>query len=356
MISDTDTIRHLSFHYGKLKIDHFAHPAFKLLVAHTNPRKPAIGGLRRRQIHHYTEALVEVCGLAETMDRKEHVAGFKPAAGVKGLIYGYDQELWDRMWAAGDHGLLHMVAECVNHLEGTWICSVDMNITVPHVAAIREKTPFASEGDPSPRTADGVVSANIAFLEWLKQRNKLKGQPSVYISGLGAVGFRVAELLLKEGVLVYGWDTTTDRAKLEAIKKLGVILLPDDRFPHVHVIAPCAMGDFINETTVPLILQAKIPGVIGSGNRLVAKESDAFDLHRGGTLLCPDHWSSMGGVLFVGDQFRFVTNYKEKIRGIGSRVIRLFEESLERGLPPVVIAEEMYQKQLRQEADMSTAA
>ena len=92
---------------------------------------------------------------------------------------------------------------------------------------------------------------------------------SVAIQGLGAVGFPLAEKLLKIGCKVIGTDIT--KSNCEKARKIGVKIVSPDKilFQEVDILAPCALGGTINKKTIPK-LKCKI--IAGGANNPLENE------------------------------------------------------------------------------------
>lgn len=326
MITDTILSRP-----GFESIHHFKDESLGLegLIAFTGTR-PSIGGIRYRPGTLFAEAFRVVCELALAMAMKAFAAGLN-ADGVKTFIFRGEKT----------RAMLHALGDYIESFGGRVIVSIDMGFTPEDIAIIGERTRYVSTGDPSMSTAKGVASAIYAYAN-------MDGIPlselSVFITGIcGAVGSRLAMLLVNRGVKVCGKDTTTDSEKIAVVKALGVELFSGDEFPTVHVYAPCTKGGILNQTSIPLLEKAGVLAVIGSANcQLEDTEQDALRLHEAGILYAPDYVVNRGGLIYVGEQFGLLKDFESQLWLTGGHISKIFKQSRMLDRPTTVVAHEYF--------------
>ncbi|MBI2120598.1 MAG: amino acid dehydrogenase [Parcubacteria group bacterium] len=330
MITDTVLLKNDGFE----SIHHFKDAQLGLegILAFTGLR-PSIGGIRYLPGTSFDEALDEVCGLASAMSMKAFAAGLN-ADGVKMFVFRGEKT----------PAMLHAIGDFVESLQGRYIASIDIGTTPEDIAIVGERTQYVSTGDPSLSTAKGVASAIYAYAN---MENIPLADLRVFITGVcGAVGSRLAMLLRNRNVgAIYGKDITTDPEKIAYVESLGVELLRGDEFPFVHIYSPCARRSILNETTIPLLKQAGIQGVIGSANcQLKNVEQDALRLHEAGILYAPDYVVNRGGLIYVGEQFGLLKDFESELWQTGEIVSKLFKLSRELNQPTTLVAREYFKK------------
>jgi len=304
----------------------------------------AVGGVRNLSGRGMSEnnALDLACDLALAMkDKSWAIPGLK-IGGAKTVLYGPGKKTPQFLKAMGAS------LEQFNLRYGTadlprYVYSVDVNTSVADVAASHGKLKCWSEGDPSPKTSEGVASSVLACLKMNPARIRAM-IPSVYITGVcGAVGSMVAKLLIEAGVMVYGKDITTDLARIADMVRMGVIMLSGDDFPSVDVYVPCAMEHCLNKITIPQLWQVGIWAVVGSANcQLANGDEDALLLHKYGILYAVDYVVNRGGVIFVAGQWHFMKEPDRVISETGNEVVNILRLSLQYDKPTTIVAREYF--------------
>ncbi len=324
--------------YNGYKIRHFADAAcgLELVFMHTEDTgelvltqkiRPAIGGCRRKPGLSLLEACEEVYGLATEMAAKMKDAGLN-GAGAKIVVFGQDKSKSECVLHA-----IGNVVEYLNRIGIRYITSVDVGTTPDDVAIIGQRTPWVSHCNPSSDTACGVKEAILAYRDMFFATSP---EFSVFVKGLGEVGYNLALMLREQGVIVYGSDKYLRPDREAKLKEIGVHILPaiEDSFPQVDVFAPCAMGGDLTETSIPLIEQAGIYAVIGSANHQCKNgEPEVHLMHKLGVLWAIDHVVNRCGLLRVATEFPGLFNFhledlEREIVRTGTIVRELFEMSL----------------------------
>jgi leucine dehydrogenase len=120
----------------------------------------------------------------------------------------------------------------------------------------------------------------------------------VAVQGAGAVGADLARQLGQEGADVLIADVDPARAQAAAAAAGGqVVGVEDVLFADVDVLAPCALGAILNDTTIPA-LRTKI--VCGAANNQLAVESIHGEILRErGIAYAPDFLINAGGIINV---------------------------------------------------------
>jgi len=127
-------------------------------------------------------------------------------------------------------------------------------------------------------------------------RDDLRGV-RVAVQGAGAVGADLARQLGQEGADVLIADVDPARAQAAAAAAGGqVVGVEDVLFADVDVLAPCALGAILNDTTITA-LRTKI--VCGAANNQLAEPRHGLALAERGILYGPDYVVNAGGIINV---------------------------------------------------------
>ncbi len=267
-----------------------------LIAVHDTTLGPALGGMRMLPYSSEDEALFDVLRLAEGMTYKSAVAG-TGLGGGKAVIIGDPTR--DKTPA-----LFHAMGRFIDSLEGKYITAEDMNIGIPDLEIVREKTRWVtglcresgSSGNPSPFTAQGCVHGMRAVLEELFGSADFQGR-HVLIQGVGAVGGRLAELLAELGAQLTVCDINDERADAVA-GRVGGRAVSDASHLTVEcdIYAPCARGATLNDDTIPRL---RCRAVAGAANNQLLEAHHADALRERGILYAPDYVINAGGIINV---------------------------------------------------------
>ncbi len=276
----------------------------KAVVAiHNTRRGPSLGGVRMWPYASLEEAVQDAMRLAWAMTYKAAVSQL-PFGGGKAVIIG-DPARHKRP------ALLTAFGRLVNSLGGRYITAEDVGMRVKDMSVIRRVTRYVTgtsvqsggSGDPSDMTARGVLAGMRATVEELDGGGRLRSLRGlrVAIQGLGKVGYRLAELLFREGALLTVTDlneTLVRRAvkafRAEPVSKQAIYRVRCDLF------APCALGGVLNATTIPRL---RCRAVTGAANNQLAEPRDGERLHRRGILYAPDFVINAGGLINIAVGF-----------------------------------------------------
>jgi leucine dehydrogenase len=249
--------------------------------------------------------------------------------------------------------LFERFGEFVDTLGGDYITAEDVGMSVDIMATIARKTRYVSGlplqsgkagGDPSPKTAYGIVCGIQAAVNTRLGRDDLQGV-RVAVQGVGHVGYHVCRLLHAAGatLLVSDLDETrVDRvcAEFGAERASSAEIL----FADVDVLAPCALGAILHEESIPGIRAGIIAG--GANNQLRSPE-DGRRLADAGILYAPDYVINAGGIINVAcEYFGDVDDegVTDLVARIGPRLKGIFDEAARTGEPTNVIADRQARK------------
>jgi leucine dehydrogenase len=295
-------------------------------------------------------ALRDALRLSRAMTFKSAVAGL-PLGGGKGVIVLPAGE----PPAASRRDVLLDFADTVEALRGSYITAEDVGTSAKDMQVITKGTDHVTglsrrrggSGDPSPFTALGVHAAIVASCERVFGSPSLKGR-TVALEGLGHVGLRLAKDLLRSGAKVLATDI--DRSKREAIVAAGGRWIAPGKAlsQAVDVYAPCALGGILTDETVD-VLQAPI--VAGAANNQLGDDTVAEQLAARDVLWAPDFVANAGGIINIAVELEKggydPVRAKERVRGIGDTMRRIFDDAGSAGVTPLAAAMKLARERLR---------
>lgn len=312
---------------------------------HRTVRGPAAGGTRNWTYTSMEEFLRDGLRLSRGMTHKNASANLWWGGG-KGLVHAADT-LSPTMRGR----LFREYGRFVSSLQGCYFTAKDVGTSSADVAEIYRTTRFVTcippeyggSGNPSGHTAEGVLRGIEAVCE-------VMGQPSleglvVTVQGLGEVGSRLVWMLLQSGAQVKAFDPDarrcqdvarlSPRVQVECRKDDGVLATECD------VLAPCALGGILNETTIGTLRTRAVCGA--ANNQLGSPERDGLALKRRGILYAPDFIVNRMGIVGCADEpFGWVDNDPDITRhldrdwsgGVFQMTKRLLEDSHTHGSTP----------------------
>lgn len=194
----------------------------------------------------------------------------------------------------------------IETLGGRYIAGEDIGTYVADVYEMRKYTRHAGGemaghpycGDPSALTALGVLAGMKGALHATFGSNVLEGR-TVYIEGIGKVGFPLMQLLHKEGAKLFVSNRSVTEMEIEALHRAqdehGATVVPltesglAERFPDVEIYAPCAMGGTVGEELIARF-PSSVSIVAGSANNVLLDPTlDGMQLLARGITYAPDY-------------------------------------------------------------------
>ncbi|HWF25536.1 MAG TPA: Glu/Leu/Phe/Val dehydrogenase dimerization domain-containing protein [Solirubrobacteraceae bacterium] len=321
---------------------------YTFVAVHSTARGPALGGCRMWAYDDASAAMRDAMRLSRAMTFKAAVADLKTGGG-KGVIMmpGGRPISSERR-----HAALLDFADTVKALDGRYITAEDVGTSSRDMRVIAERTKHVvglalaqgGSGDPSPFTALGVEIAIRACCERVFGSPDLRGR-SVCVVGLGHVGSRVAKLCARGGAKLTVADL--DESKRRLVDQLGARWVTPERALEapLDVLAPCALGGFLDEESVPRLRCAI---VAGAANNQLADDSVADLLAARAVLWAPDFVVNAGGLINVAEE---LTGYhpasvRRRVRGIADTLRTIFAHADAIGATPLTAAMELARRRL----------
>lgn len=314
-----------------------------IVAIHSTALGPAAGGTRFKPYESPAQALDDALRLSRAMSYKSALAGL-PVGGGKAVIIGDPTTLKTR-------ALLLSYARFIDRIGGTFATGEDVGMSVADLEVMNEVTPYVGGtsshlGAPSIHTATTVMHGLRAVLRHQFQRDDFQ-DVSVAVQGLGAVGWRLAELLQAAGARLVVADTRAEVVET-ARQRLGARPTSTDTIheAEVDIYAPCALGGVINESTVPRI---RARAVAGSANNQLASPAAGAALHARGILYAPDYIINAGGIVsglagvgaMPGRPKVELQPLDLRLAAIHDRLLDVFDRARSERKPPEIIAERM---------------
>ncbi len=303
-----------------------------IIAIHDTTLGPALGGCRMWDYKSEEEALRDVLRLSRGMTYKNAVSGLNLGGG-KSVIIGDPKKL-------KSEAFFRTFGRFVNSLGGRYITAEDVNIRVNDIELVGLETDYVAgitsraggSGDPSPVTAWGVYQGIRASVQFKLGKGSLKGV-SVAVQGCGAVGSHLIEHLTAEGAKVFVADIDAEKVK-EIARKYGAEPTPLENIHKlkVDVFAPCALGGFLDDRTIPEIQAPIVAGA--ANNQLLDETIHGSMLRERGILYAPDYVINAGGVINV---YQELAGYnadvaKQRASNIYNTLINIYKEADAKGI------------------------
>ncbi len=314
-----------------------------IIAVHNTALGPALGGTRFHPYASEEEALHDVLRLSRGMTYKNAAAGLDHGGGKAVIIGDPRKNKSERLFRA--------FGRMVDSLGGLYITAEDVGTTADDMRLIAKETRWVTgqssadggSGDPSPATALGLFNATQAVAEFLWGNADLGGR-RVGIQGVGKVGSEYARLMAEAGaelIVADEWQPSVDRI----VETLGAKVATVDEIVSIEcdILSPCALGNVLNETTIPTL---NCQAIVGCANNQLSTDQDAHRLADRGILYAPDFVVNAGGVINVADELH---GYRAErafhhISDIRTATTRILQAAAERAITPheaaVILAEE----------------
>ena len=315
-----------------------------IIAIHSTDLGPSLGGCRMMEYSSEENALFDVLRLAKGMTYKSAIAGLKLGGG-KSVIIGNPK-------AEKSEELLEKFGEFVDSLGGRYITAEDMGMNVVDMEIINRKTKYVTglskdlggSGDPSEITSYGTYMGILSAVKFKLNKNNLNGL-SLVVQGLGNVGMKLIEYLIKHDIKLYVSDI--DSAKVdECVSNFGAIAVSENDIYDldVDIYSPCAIGATINETTIDR-LNCDI--VAGAANNVLADYKKHGDmLYKKNILYAPDYVINAGGVINIyneiGDYNR--DDVFKQTENIYNSLMNIFNESKKQDVATNIISDYLAEK------------
>ena len=304
------------------------------IALHSTRGGAAGGGTRMKVYPTPADGLADAMRLAQAMTLKLSVAG-GPNGGGKAVLVVPAIPQGERR-----RELLLAYGDLVESLHGAFRTAPDINTDDHDMDVLAERTRHAfgrtdangGAGSTAPDTAVGVFHGIRAALAHVFGSDDPRGR-SVVVQGAGGVGGVLTRMLAEAGAEVAVADIDPERARAVAAASGARVLPPEQALTEpCDVLAPCALGSVLNETSIPG-LRCRI--VAGAANNQLATPADADRLRDAGILYAPDFVINAGGVLHVvGLEMEHwsADRLADRLEGIGRTLSDIFAAAEAEGI------------------------
>ena len=313
-----------------------------IIAIHSTALGPAAGGCRMWQYESEAQATRDALRLSRGMTYKNAMAGL-PLGGGKAVILADPEH-------PPSEDLFRAFGRCVDSLGGRYITAEDVGVSVDNMRLIHEVTEYvaglppaegSAGGDPSPWTADGVFLGLRAAVKYKLGTDSLDNL-RIAVQGVGKVGYDLCRQLHAAGAGLVISDVN-EQSLARAQAEFGAQVVSTDQilFEDVDVLAPCAMGAILDESSIADI-RATIIG--GAANNQLATEQDGQRLFDRGILYAPDYVINAGGIISVSLEYvggKTKSEVSAQIALIPGRLSEIFVAAEKQNTPTNVIADTM---------------
>ncbi len=319
-----------------------------VLAIHSTILGPAAGGTRMWTYASDLDAIEDAMRLARGMTYKYAAAGVNLGGG-KVVIIGDPKTQKSEM-------LFRALGRFINNLRGEYLTGEDVGTTLQDMEYIRMETPYVitlsqESGGAGPiggATAFGVLQAMKACAEETWGSANLQGR-KIVVQGLGAVGYPMVEMLVKENAEVTIADIDANKVA-QVQKDFGVNAMDarDVFSVDADIYCPCALGGIVNDETLD---QFRVKIICGSANNQLRAERYGDELTRRGILYAPDYIANAGGTVFDTDRLWGgvnTTRGMNKVAKIYERMKQVIEISKAQNIPTYRAADRMAEERIAQ--------
>ncbi len=272
-----------------------------VIAIHSTALGRAMGGLRLRRYAGLDDAVGDALRLSRAMTLKNAAAGLDNGGGKAVLL---DDGGWTGVQRSER---LRAVGRAVDALAGAYVTAEDVGTSPEDMDVIATQTRWVAgrstandgRGDPSRSTARTVHGSICAAADVHLHRSL--AALHVGVLGVGRVGSCLVELLRLDGACVTVTDIDQRRAEAVAART-GATVLPLAGFitADVDVLAPCAMGELLDEADVA---ELRCAVVAGAANNPLVADRVADVLAAADILYVPDFIANSGGIVQVAGDF-----------------------------------------------------
>ncbi len=320
------------------------------VALHSTQLGPAAGGLRMRPYASEDAALTDALRLSQGMTYKNAAAGL-PLGGGKAVIMGDP--------SAKTRDQLRAFARAIDTLGGRYWTAEDMGMSPTDMAEMAGETRFVAglpdgkfaSGDPSPITARGIFNAIRITARHRFGSADLTGR-RVAVQGLGHVGAHLCDLLHGAGAALIVADIDAARVT-QAQARYGAETATADGIlaAEADILAPCAIGAILNETTIPTL---RVAAVAGGANNQLATAEDGTRLHARDILYAPDFVANGGGIINVATEILAIENragfVDEKLAALEITMERILTRAAQTNRSPDAVATAIVDEMLQARA------
>ena len=310
-----------------------------IVAIHSTDLGPSLGGCRMMEYSSEESALFDVLRLSKGMTYKSAIAGLKLGGG-KSVIIGNPK-------IDKTEGFLEKFGEFIDSLGGRYITAEDMGMNVRDMEIINRKTDYVTglsedlggSGDPSEVTSYGTYIGILSAVDFKLNKSNLNGL-SISVQGLGNVGMKLIEYLMKHDIKLYVSDIDNDKVE-HCVSNFGAIAVTEKDIYDldVDIYSPCAIGATVNDNTIDRLNCSIIAGA--ANNVLKDYKKHGEMLYKKNILYAPDYVINAGGVINIYNELR---DYNKKdvfkqVENIYDSLIKIFNESKKQNIATNIVSD-----------------
>lgn len=318
-----------------------------VVALHSTALGPALGGTRMRPYLTPGDALADVLDLARAMTYKNALAGLDHGGG-KAVIIGDPAHKDPRALAA--------YGRFVAGLGGRYVTACDVGTTVADMDVVATQCRFVTgrspehggAGDSGVLTALGVWHAMRAAVAHRHGDGTGLGGLTVGVSGVGKVGRRLVDHLLRDGARVLVTDVDPAAVAgvrerhpdVQAVESTAALLAAD-----LDIFSPNALGGAVDRQVAETLTAGIVCG--GANNQLAEPGLDEVLAGRD-VLYAPDFLVNAGGVIAVADEWLGYDDARARARvaGIEATTREVLARADRSGTTPLAAAEQLAEQRL----------
>lgn len=334
---------------GHEEVNFFSDPETGLrgiTVLDTAAPGPCVGACRSRPYIEEERALADALRQAKTTTAKASIAKLPVSGGCTVLLS--DSPIGVR--AASP---LPAIGRAVEALDGRYKLLPDLQGDLKDMELTASCTSHVL-GRPADVDIDAVDATAIGLRYGIESaiRSELRRETltgvRVGIIGLGAIGFRLAEMLRQEGARLTVADRDPRRTE-SAVRTLGINCVTTEEMAHIDldVLVPTAAKDAINEG---MLQHFRCAIVAGGVDDTLESPTLGQALHDRGILYAPDRVINAGGLVALVQPLlpsdERAVPIREQLQAIGERMDHVIERAKREKLSTAVVADRIAEEAL----------
>ena len=261
-----------------------------IVAIHNTNLGPALGGCRAMTYDSTEDHIADALALAKGMTYKNAIAGLSHGGGKSAINLKGDKWDADKIKAFGE------ALNVINKDEHIYTTGGDVGTGPKELEILASATPhtfWIGSTDSGQATAYGVYTAMRAAVDYIGRDINMS---VVSITGNGKVGGRLADFLLRDGIVHMMSDVMPMPEDYLIAERRGWTSVGTSHRDG-SVWAPCATGGALNDITVPGIRENSV--VCGGANNQLAHEGIEEMLAKRDITYVPDYVANAGGVIIL---------------------------------------------------------
>ncbi|KPL03829.1 MAG: hypothetical protein AMJ90_03050 [candidate division Zixibacteria bacterium SM23_73_2] len=294
-----------------------------IIAIHNTTLGNAIGGCRLWRYESERDALDDSLVLSEIMTCQSAIADSDTGGGKIVLWHDFDD--------TPDEAYFRALGRFIEGLKGRIVTYPDLGTDTNHMRYIKRETDYVmlfgaptGGAESAEITACGVYWGMKACAKEVYGISELDGL-TIAIQGVGSVGDKLADYLMREDLKLIVTDLNYDRLKnvQDKYPQTRIVKPEEILSSECDILSPCALGPVITKKNVS-DLRCKI--IAGPAYNILEDISLSDELKRREILCAPDSVVNCGEMFLTEDAFKILSKKQalasaEKIYDIMAKVI-----------------------------------